>query len=108
MDSTKFDFTDDEFIKLANLILKLDASSEEETAVITSMADTLDLGLLDSLGITIFFIWTSELFGIKESKIEEFMQKRIYTIQAIKDFIMVEATRGYTLAEAEEYTRRCF
>ena len=60
------------------------------------------------MGIMLFFIWVSELFGIPESKIEEFMTKGVYTLRAVKDFVNGEATRTYTYTEAKEFANRMF
>ena len=60
------------------------------------------------MGMMLFFIWVSELFGIPESKIEEFVAGKVFTVRAVKDFVNIEATRTYTHAEAKEFAKRMF
>ncbi len=108
MGSAKFTFTDQEFINVINIIRELDTPLGETRNPIISMTESLHMEGLDSLSIIVFFIWISQLFGIAETKIEEFVTQKDFTIQAIKDFVMTEATRGYTFAEAKEYSKRCF
>jgi hypothetical protein len=103
----KFNFTDEEFITCVNQICQLDELEGDETALLTSMDQRLEVDKLDSLSIAIFFIWVSDLFGISSTKVEEFVHRNDFTIQAIKDFISIEATRTYSYAKAEEYIKRC-
>jgi len=104
----KFGFTDEEFIAAINLVCEMDIGPGEEYIPITSINEDLKLERYDSMGMMLFFIWISELFGISESKIEEFVDKGVFTIRAIKDFVNAEATRTYTYAEAKEYAKRMF
>jgi len=103
-----FGFTDEEFIAVLNLVCKLDMSPGEEYIPVVSIDENMHTERFDSMGIMIFFIWVSELFGIPEPKIEEFMTKGVFTVKAVKDFVNAEATRTYSYTEAEEFTKRCF
>ena len=109
MNETKFLFSDEEFLGIVNIILKVDSDWEdEEYKPITSMDDNFNIQGLDSLSVMMFFIWVSELFGIPESKIEKFMTQKVFTVRAVKDFVNTEATRTYTYAEAKEFAKRMF
>lgn len=108
MGSTKFGFTDEEFIAVLNLVCKMDMGPGEDYAPITNIDEDLHIERYDSMGMMLFFIWVSELFGIPEAKIEEFVAGKIFTIRAVKEFVNVEATRTYTYAEATEFAKRMF
>ena len=108
MGSDKFGFTDKEFISVLNLVCKLDMGPEEEYVPITDIDEDLKIERYDSMAMMLFFIWVSELFGISETKIEEFVAKGVFTIRAVKDFVNAEATRTYTYAEAAEYAKKLF
>ena len=99
----KFNFTDKEFLNVINLLCKIDLDEDEYT-VLTSMNDELNMDELDSLSMTVFFIWIVHLFGISETLMHEFVQKRNFKIQAIKEFVTREATKTYSYAEAKAYT----
>jgi len=100
MESGKFNFTDKEFLNVVNLLCKLDVD-EEDYIPITSMDTSLNMNDLDSLSITVFFIWLHHLFGIPEPAIHEFVRKGKFTVRIIKDFVIVEATQTYSYAEAK-------
>jgi hypothetical protein len=108
MGTDKFGFTDKEFIKVLNIICEMDMGPGEEYTPITSIDEDLHIERYDSMGMMMFFIWISELFGIAEPKIEKFITKGIFTLRAVKDFVNAEATRTYTYAEAEEFSKRMF
>ncbi|SVB88671.1 uncharacterized protein METZ01_LOCUS241525 [marine metagenome] len=108
MGSGEFNFTDKEFIDVLNVVCAMDMGPGEEYTPITTMDEQLNIQRFDSMGILLFFIWVAELFGISESKIEEFMTKKTFTIRAVADFVKAEATRSYSYAQAEEYAKRCF
>jgi len=105
--STEFNFTDKEFLFVINLICKLDAPLGEEYIPLKSMDERIDMGRLDSLSMLVFFVWLTHLFGIHESKLQDFVKKGNLTIQAIKEFIMAEFTQTCSVAEVEEYAKRC-
>jgi|TARA_Y100000310_G_C20598660_1_gene771852 hypothetical protein len=108
MNPSKFGFTDEEFILAINTLRKLDAPLGEKITPVVSMDEKLNVEHFDSLGIVVFFMWISQLFGISESKVQDFMEKGDFTVKAIKEFVTVEATRTHTYAEAEEYIKKCF
>ncbi len=104
MKTIKFNFTDAEFINVINLMYKLDKPNYSKFIPVSSINDRLDMGRFDSLGIVLFFIWLSDLFGIDENKIEEFMNTGNFTILAIKDFVNAEHTKTYSYTGAEYRT----
>lgn len=106
--SDKFNFTDQEFLDVINLILKLDASMIDEFTPITSMDAKLNVSTLDSLGIIVLFVWISSLFGIDKPLVEDFVHKDNLTVKTIKQFVMANATQSYSYADAAEYTKTCF
>jgi len=107
VDSDKFSFTDQEFLSVINMIVKLDAPLGEEYIPLKSMDERIDMGRLDSLSMIVFFVWLCHMFGIPESKLQDFVKKENLTIQSIKEFVTAEATKTYTYADAEEYSKRC-
>jgi|TARA_R110000744_G_scaffold65440_2_gene134275 hypothetical protein len=108
MKKPKFNFTDEEFLAVMNLICKADTPFGEEYTPITSMNTRIDMGRLDSLSMMVFFVWLSKLFGIPEAKIQDFSDKQVFTINAIKAFVTKEFTKTATYAEVQEYAKRCF
>jgi hypothetical protein len=108
MENVKFNFTDDEFLQVMNLICKSDVPFGEEYKPLVSMDDRIDLGRLDSLGMMVFFVWLSKLFEIPEKQIQEFADKQEFTITAIKEFVAKESTKSTSYAEVEKYAKRCF
>ena len=107
MSSLEFSFTDQEFLSVINMIIKLDAPLGEEYIPLKSMDERIDMGRLDSLSMIVFFVWLCHMFGIPESKLQDFIKKGNLTIQSIKDFVMVEFTQTCSIAEVEEYAKRC-
>ena len=107
MDSLKFSFTDQEFLSVINMIVKLDAPLGEEYTPLKSMDERIDMGRLDSLSMIVFFVWLCHMFGIPESKLQDFIKKGNLTIQSIKDFVMAEFTQTCSITEVEEYAKRC-
>ena len=107
MDSDKFSFTDQEFLSVINMIIKLDAPLGEEYIPLKSMDERIDMGRLDSLSMIVFFVWLCHMFGIPESKLQDFVKKGNLTIQSIKDFVMAEFTKTCSMTEVEEYAKRC-
>ena len=108
MESDKFNFTDEEFIAVLNLVCEMDMGPGDKYTPIINIDEDLHIERYDSMGIMLFFIWVSELFGISESKIEKFMTQGVFTVCAVKDFVNAEATRTYTYAEAKEFAKRMF
>ena len=107
MNSLEFSFTDQEFLSVINMIIKLDAPLGEEYIPLKSMDERIDMGRLDSLSMLVFFVWLCHMFGIPESKLQDFIKKGNLTIQSIKDFVMVEFTQTCSIDEVEEYAKRC-
>jgi hypothetical protein len=103
--SDRFNFTDTEFLNVVNLLCKLDLDEEEYTPL-TSMDSHLNMEQLDSLSMTVFFIWIVHLFGIPEATMREFVSNGKFTIRLIKNFVMHNATRTYSYAEAQKYTKK--
>ena len=103
-----FDFTDEQFLCIINHLFKLDAPMGEEFIPIESMDEKITIEKLDSLSAVVFFIWISELFGIPEDTVNDYMTSGKNTGRDLKDFVMKHATHTYTYKEAVEYSRRCF
>jgi len=101
MELNKFSFTDKEFLNVVNLLCKLDID-EEDYIPIVSMDLSLNMNDLDSLSITVFFTWLHHLFGIPETAIQNFVSKGNFTVRIIKDFVMTEAIKTYSYAEAKK------
>jgi len=106
--TTSFDFTDEQFLIIINHLFKLDAPMGEEYVPIESMDEKITIEKLDSLSTVVFFIWISQLFGIPEDKVNDFMMSGKNTGTDLKAFVMKEATQTYTFKEAVEYSKRCF
>ena len=100
-----FDFTDEEFLKVINSLCRIDLEEDEYTPL-NSINDKLNMDELDSLSMTVFFIWIVHLFGIPEATMREFVSNGKFTIRLIKNFVMHNATRTYSYAEAQKYTKK--
>ena len=100
MGTNKFNFTDEEFLNVVNLFCKLDVDKEDYISIV-SLDTSLSMNDLDSLSITVFFIWLHHLFGIPEPAIREYVRTGNFTVRTIKDFVMAEATQTYSYAEAK-------
>lgn len=103
-----FDFTDEQFLIIINHLFKLDAPMGEEYIPIETMDEKITVERLDSLSSVVFFIWISQLFGIHEDKVNDFMTSGKNTGNDLKAFVMKEATQTYTFKEAIAYSQRCF
>ena len=108
MEKTKFTFSDEEFLGIINIILKVDSDEDEEYKPITSMDDSFNIQGLDSLSIMMFFIWVSDFFGIPEDKFQELAKEKEFTIRTLKDFISREATQTFTYEDAMAYSKHSF
>ena len=98
MTSDKFSFTDEEFLRVVNSLCRIDLDEDEFTPL-KSINDTLNMDALDSLSMTVFFIWIVHLFGIPEPILQEFVRKRDFTISNIKEFVTKESTKTYSYAD---------
>lgn len=105
--NTQFKFTDEEFLFVINLILKQDSSLGEEYIPIQSFDERIDMGRLDSLGMIVFFVWLSHLFGVSETQFQTFIKQGNLSIQRIKEFVMANATKDCSLDDVKEYAKRC-
>ena len=101
MASHNFNFTDEEFLRVINSLCRIDLDADEYTPL-TSINDKLNMDELDSLSITVFFVWIVHLFGISEAKIQEFVSKRDFTVKKIKEFVTKEATKTYSYTDADK------
>lgn len=108
MSEDKFEFTDQEFLDVLNMIIELDNPHGEEFVKLENMDQVIGDDQLDSLGTIVFFIWIAHLFKIPEDKIQNFVKEKVYTGRAIKDFVMTNCTGSYTYAQAVEYTKKCY
>lgn len=102
-----FNFTDEEFLQVVNMICEKDHPLGQEFTPIISMDESLAVDRLDSLGIMIFFTWLSELFGISDKLIEDFTNEAVFTITAIKEFVTNNATRTYDYVDGERLNPTC-
>jgi len=107
MTSLNFHFTDEEFLSVINMIIKLDAPLGEEYIPLKSLDERIDMGILDSLSMIVFFVWLCHMFGISDAKLQDFIKKGNLTIQSIKEFVMAEFTQTCSISEVEEYAKRC-
>ena len=103
MSTQQFNFTDEEFIAVLNVIIKKETMGNVPFIPISSMEDTIDANNLDSLGIIVFFVWLSEIFGICDAKITAFTDTGKFTVQALKEFVVANQTQTYTYQEALGY-----
>lgn len=97
-----FNFSDEEFLNVVNRICSDESPVGDEYIPMASMEESLVMDRLDSLGVMMFFIWLSELFGISDKLIEEFIAKELFTLRAVKIFVTEHATRTYDYSEAEQ------
>jgi len=95
MTAGSFNFTDEEFLRVINSLCRIDLDEDEFTPL-TSINDTLNMNELDSLSMTVFFIWIVHLFGIPEPILQEFVRKKDFTIKNIKQFVIKESTKTYS------------
>lgn len=93
MTTETFAFTDEEFLKVLNNICKKEIPTGEDYSPISSMEENVTANRLDSLGMILFFVWISELFGIPEKDVDAFVLREVFTAQKLKDFIMENSTQ---------------
>ena len=133
MEPNKFNFTDQEFLNVINLLCKLDAD-EEEYIPITSIDAKVNMDQLDSLSIMIFFTLVNAIFlwcvpltlsfgltthqliinligsligvGVAEAGMLEFTDKGKFTVRTIKEFVTSKATQTYSYSEAQKYINK--
>ena len=108
MKETEFLFSDEEFLGIVNIILRVESDEDKEYKPITSMEDSFNIQGLDSLSIMMFFIWISDFFGISEDKFQELADQKNFTIKTLKDFISREATKTFTYKDAMAYSKKSF
>jgi len=101
MPSDKFSFTDEEFLRVINSLCRIDLDKDEYTPL-TSINDKLNMDELDSLSMTVFFVWIVHLFGIPEPTLQDFVSKRDFTISNIKEFVTKESTKTYSYTDINE------
>lgn len=105
MESSKFSFTDQEFLNIINLLCKIDMDGEEYIPI-TSLDTNVNMDQLDSLSMIVFFIWIIHLFGISEAAMQEFTDKGKFTVRTIKEFVIREATQTYSYPAAQKYINK--
>ena len=101
MAQSTFNFTDQEFLKVINSLCRIDLEVDEYTPL-ESINDKLNMDELDSLSMTVFFVWIVHLFGIPESILQEFISKRDFTIKNIKQFVLKESTKTYSYKDIND------
>ncbi len=102
-----FDFTDEEFLAVVNQICQKESTYKNTYVPIKAMDESLIIDRLDSLGIIIFFVWLTELFGIPEEPIDAFVDAENFTIAALKKLVMEHCTHTYSYADTLEFSKRC-
>ena len=107
MSENKFEFTDQEFLDLLNAIIGADTAPGEEFVKLTDMDQSIGEDQMDSLGTVVFFAWIDQIFQIPTDKIQQFSKERVYTISAIKTFIMTNCGRSFTYKQAMEFIQEC-
>ncbi|MEA2037027.1 MAG: hypothetical protein U9O94_05935 [Nanoarchaeota archaeon] len=103
--TTQFMITDTEFMQILNKIIQEETTTDtDDFTGVTSMQDNLvKLGLLDSLGIMVLFVWLGDMFGIAEDTCENYMVSGEYTVQSIKEFVITNQNKTYTIKDVEEF-----
>lgn len=107
MEIEKFNFTDEEFLIVVNMICKQETPLGNAYVPVTQMDEDLNLGKLDSLGMILMFTWLSELFDIEDTAITSFADSEKITITDLKEFVNTHCNRVYSYAEAERYIQQC-
>tara|TARA_R110000787_G_scaffold70060_2_gene155741 strand:+ start:444 stop:785 length:342 start_codon:yes stop_codon:yes gene_type:complete len=105
MEPDKFNFTDEEFLSVLNIMLKIDAPITGEFIPLDSLDSEFKLHGLDSLGVLVFFTWIVDLFGISESTMDNFTEDQNFTVRAVKEFITREATQTYCYADIQKHIK---
>jgi len=95
-------FTDEEFLSVVNVIIKREAVGEFKPLI--SMDEVINAHNLDSLGVIVFFVWLSDIFGIEDAHIVTFTDTGEFTIAALKEFVTAHQTQVYSYQEAMEHT----
>lgn len=108
MSTLEFNFTDEEFIKIVNQICTKESYLGREFVPFTSIEEVIDINVLDSLGMIIFFVWLADLFEISDTEIAKFAEAGSFTIAQLKAFVLANHTKTYTYAEAQELYKKCF
>ncbi len=103
-----FNFSDEEFLSVVNMICKKETPGIAEYVPITSMDTDIHLDRLDSLGMIIFFVWLGEMFEIPEETLNAFVTTEVFTITALKEFVRVNHTQTSSYDEMKELAVKCF
>ena len=101
----QYNMTDKEFLDILNVIVKKESVSK---GTINSLEDDLaTLGILDSLGMVLLFVWITELFDIEEEVYKEFIKEKKFTGYEIRDFVKDNQKRIFTYEEFKEVYSKC-
>ena len=117
--SKQFSFTDEEFIAVVNVVLKLETPGDIQFSSLSSMDDVIDSNRLDSLGMMVFFVWLSDMFGIADEGVTAFIDRETelasftgdkgngFSVTELKDFIVTNQTKCFTYTESLEFAQQC-
>ena len=100
-----YNMSDKEFLDILNIIVKKESVSK---GTINSLEDDLAaLGILDSLGMILTFLWITEMFGIEDEVYKEFIKKEKFTGYEIRDFVKNNQKKIFTYEEFKEFYSKC-
>lgn len=103
----EFEFTDEEFLDLLNIVIGVDKAPGETFVKLESMDQTIGEDQLDSLGAVVFFAWMDQIFQIPIDDIQKFSKQKEYTGRAVKEFIKSNCTRSFSHKQALEFIKEC-
>jgi hypothetical protein len=107
MNENTFEFTDEEFLDVLNMLIQADKAPGELFVKLENMDQTIGEDQLDSLGTIVLFAWINQLFDISNDKLQKFTKEKVFTSRAIKDFVMVNCARSHTYEQAVEFIKKC-
>ena len=105
--STEFTFGDDEFLLIANAIMRRETPLNQVYIPLTSMDDNFAANRLDSLGMILFFVWLAELFEIDDKEVTVFVEGEDFTVRALKIFVLGRCPKSFTMEYAKELASKC-
>jgi len=106
-ESTEFTFGDEEFLMIVNAIMARETPLNKEYIPLVTMDENFALDRLDSLGMILFFVWLAELFQIDDDQVNVFVEAEVFTVQALKDFVLDRCPQSFTMEEARELAKQC-
>lgn len=98
--------TDAEFIEVINMVCAQEQYSHTNFTNMTDLSQKLSETGLDSLGVMMFFVLLDEVFGIPEEAVEDDSTSALVTGHQIFEFIKENQTKGFTLDEVKEISKK--